>query len=103
MSRPVDSLDYLLNDFVQRCTPHVQHAIAVSSDGMLVAATGDLPVERADQLSAFAAGLNGLVGGTARVLEAGAVISNVSINAGTSGGIFIGIVQPPDRHRCRRT
>ena len=78
MSRPVDSLDYLLNDFVQRCTPHVQHAIAVSADGMLVAATRDLPVERADQLSAFAAGLNGLVGGTARVLEAGAVINNVT-------------------------
>ena len=36
------------------------------------------PSSRADQLSAFAAGLNGLVGGTARVLEAGAVINNVT-------------------------
>lgn len=78
MTRPADSLDFLLNDFVQRCSPHAQHAIAVSSDGILVAGTRDLPRDRADQLAAFAAGLNGLVGGTARCLEAGAVINNVT-------------------------
>jgi predicted regulator of Ras-like GTPase activity (Roadblock/LC7/MglB family) len=74
----VDSLDFLLNDFVMRCSPHVQHAIAVSSDGILVAATRGLPEDRADQLAAFAAGLIALVGGTARCLEAGAVINNVT-------------------------
>jgi predicted regulator of Ras-like GTPase activity (Roadblock/LC7/MglB family) len=74
----VDSLDFLLNDFVIRCSPHVQHAIAVSSDGILVAATRGLPDDRADQLAAFAAGLIALVGGTARCLEAGAVINNVT-------------------------
>ena len=78
MIRPAESLDFLLNDFVHRCAPHVQHAIAVSSDGILVAATGGLPRDRADQLSAFAAGLIALVGGTARCLEAGAVINNVT-------------------------
>ena len=78
MSPPVATLDFLLNDFVQRCSPHVEHAIAVSSDGLLVAATHDLPIDRADQLAAFAAGLIGLVGGTARCLEAGAVVNNVT-------------------------
>jgi predicted regulator of Ras-like GTPase activity (Roadblock/LC7/MglB family) len=78
LSQPVVTLDFLLNDFVQRCSPNVEHAIAVSSDGLLVAATRDLPVDRADQLAAFAAGLIGLVGGTARCLEAGAVVNNVT-------------------------
>jgi predicted regulator of Ras-like GTPase activity (Roadblock/LC7/MglB family) len=78
VTQPAVNLDFLLNDFVHRCAPHVQHAIAVSSDGITVAATRDLPVDRADQLAAFAAGLIGLVGGTARCLEAGAVISNVT-------------------------
>ena len=78
MIRPAESLDFLLNDFVHRCAPNVQHAIAVSSDGILVAATGALPRDRADQLAAFAAGLIALVGGTARCLEAGAVINNVT-------------------------
>jgi uncharacterized protein len=78
LTRPVESLDFLLNDFVHRCAPHVQHAVAVSSDGILVAATHDLPRDRADQLAAFAAGLIGLVSGTARCLDAGGVISNVT-------------------------
>jgi predicted regulator of Ras-like GTPase activity (Roadblock/LC7/MglB family) len=78
MTRPAESLDFLLNDFVLRCAPHVQHAVAVSSDGILVAATRALPRDRADQLAAFAAGLIALVGGIARCLEAGAVINNVT-------------------------
>jgi uncharacterized protein len=73
-----DGLDFLLNDFTRRCAPHVEHAVAVSSDGILVAATAGLPRDRADQLSAFAAGLISLVSGTARCLEAGAVINNVT-------------------------
>jgi predicted regulator of Ras-like GTPase activity (Roadblock/LC7/MglB family) len=78
LTRPGETLDFLLNDFVNRCEPNVQHAIAVSSDGILVAATGRLPRDRADQLAAFTAGLIGLVGGTARCLDAGSVISNVT-------------------------
>jgi predicted regulator of Ras-like GTPase activity (Roadblock/LC7/MglB family) len=72
------NLDFLLTDFVHRCAPHVQHAIAVSSDGILVAVTHDLPSDRADQLAAFSAGLIGLVGGTARCLDAGAVVNNIT-------------------------
>jgi predicted regulator of Ras-like GTPase activity (Roadblock/LC7/MglB family) len=78
LTRPLETLDFLLNDFVNRCEPHVQHAIAVSSDGILVAATSRLPRDTADQLAAFTAGLIGLVGGTARCLEAGGVISNIT-------------------------
>ena len=78
MSQPPASLDFLLNEFAHRCAPNVQHAIAVSSDGLLVASTRALPPDRGDQLAAFAAGLTGLVTGTARCLEAGAVVSNVT-------------------------
>jgi hypothetical protein len=78
MTGSLESLDFLLNDFVRRCTPHVQHAVAVSSDGILVAGTRDLHRDRADQLAAFAAGLISLVSGTARFLEAGRVINNVT-------------------------
>jgi len=75
---PIEELDFLLNDFVQRMVPDVQHAVAVSSDGLLVAATQSLPRDRADQLAAFAAGLTSLVTGTARCMDAGAVIHNVT-------------------------
>jgi hypothetical protein len=78
MIRQTDSLDFLLNDFMRRCAPHVQHTVAVSSDGIVVAASRELPRDRADQLAAFAAGLVSLVGGIARCLEAGAVINNVT-------------------------
>jgi len=74
----VEELDFLLNDFAHRLKPDVQHAVAVSSDGLLVAATETLPRDRADQLAAFAAGLTSLVTGTARCLGAGAVIHNVT-------------------------
>ena len=46
MTRTVDNLDFLLGDFARRCAPHVQHAVAVSSDGILVAATHHLPGTR---------------------------------------------------------
>jgi predicted regulator of Ras-like GTPase activity (Roadblock/LC7/MglB family) len=83
VTTPTHDLGFLLDDFARRTAPHVQHAIAVSSDGLLVAATKMLPRDRADQLSAMASGLTSLLVGGARCWDAGAVISNlVEMEAG---------------------
>jgi len=70
-------LNYLLDHFGDRLKPDVAHVIAVSSDGLLVASTRNLPTDRADQLAAFAAGLTGMAGGIGQCLEAGPVLHNM--------------------------
>ncbi len=74
---PDTELGWLLDDFAGR-VPHVTHAVAVSSDGLVVAATRTLTKDRADQLAAVAAGLVSLLAGAARLLEAGSVVSNLT-------------------------
>lgn len=69
-------MSWLLANFVDE-TPGVAHAIAVSSDGLLLAASRDLPRDRADQLAAVTSGLVSLTQGAARLLEAGNVLQNV--------------------------
>ena len=49
------SLDWLVSTFA-RDVPGVSHAVLVSADGLLVAASEHLPVERADQLAAVSSG-----------------------------------------------
>jgi predicted regulator of Ras-like GTPase activity (Roadblock/LC7/MglB family) len=70
-------LGWLLDSFADR-TPEVSHAIAISTDGLLVAATRGLRADRADQLAATGSGLVSLLRGAARFFDAGAVISNVT-------------------------
>jgi len=74
---PDTELDWLLDDFADR-VPHVTHAVAVSSDGLVIAATRTLSKDRADQLAAVASGLVSLLAGAARLLEAGSVVSNLT-------------------------
>ena len=78
MMTPSRSQDtsWLLASFAEE-TPGVAHAIAVSSDGLLLAASRDLPRDRADQLAAITSGLVSLTQGAAGLLEAGAVLQNV--------------------------
>ncbi|NUR58690.1 MAG: roadblock/LC7 domain-containing protein [Catenulispora sp.] len=71
------SLDWLLNDFAQR-VPGVVHALAVSADGIVVAASPDLDEDQADQLAAVAAGLVSLLAGAARLLQSPPVRSNLT-------------------------
>ena len=71
------NLGWLLDSFAER-TPDVSHAIAISCDGLLVAATRSLPLDRGDQLAATGSGLVSLLRGAAGFFEAGAVISNVT-------------------------
>src|SRR6266498_3219887 len=69
-------LGWLLANFADR-VPGVAHAIAVSADGLLLAASRDLPRYRADQLAAIASGLVSLTQGAARCFEGGAVLQTV--------------------------
>ena len=61
-------LGWLLANFADR-VPGVAHAIAVSADGLLLAASRDLPRDRADQLAAISSGLVSLTQGAARCFE----------------------------------
>jgi len=72
-----NELNFLLNDFTKRVA-HVNHAVAVSADGLKIAATDELPTDRVDQLSAVASGLVSLLRGAARLLETGSVVSNLT-------------------------
>lgn len=79
---PQGNLDWLLDDFAGR-TPKVVHALAVSADGLVVAASRGLSDEKAEQLAAVAAGLVSLLAGAARLLGAAPVHSNLTeLNGG---------------------
>jgi hypothetical protein len=70
------NMSWLLTSFVEQVAG-VAHAVAVSADGLLLAASRDLPEDRADQLSAIVAGLVSLTHGAARCFEAGGVLQTV--------------------------
>jgi predicted regulator of Ras-like GTPase activity (Roadblock/LC7/MglB family) len=69
-------LDWLLNGFVQR-TAGVRHTIAVSGDGLLIAASRDLAPERAEQLAAVVSGVVSLAQGVAATVDRGPVLRSV--------------------------
>ena len=48
-----DSLDWLVSKFAREVSG-VSHAVLVSADGLLMAASEHMPTERADQLAAVA-------------------------------------------------
>ena len=70
------SFAWLITDFVRQ-VPGVAHAVVVSADGLLLACSHGLPRDRAEQLSAVAAGLLSLTEGAARCFEAGEVSQTV--------------------------
>nr|WP_272949650.1 roadblock/LC7 domain-containing protein [Kribbella antibiotica] len=79
----VNESSWLINDFVDR-VPGVAHGVTVSADGLLLAASGTLPEDRADQLAAVSSGLLSLTEGAARCFEAGNVRETiVEMDAGT--------------------
>lgn len=61
-------LDWLLTDFM-RGTPGVRHALVVSGDGLLLAASERVGEMLGDQLSAAASGLVSLARGAAQLVE----------------------------------
>ena len=75
-TRPVQDLNYLVTNFVER-VPSVAHSIVVSSDGLPLAFSAGFPADRADQLAAVTSGLSSLTQGAARVFEGGPVTQTV--------------------------
>jgi predicted regulator of Ras-like GTPase activity (Roadblock/LC7/MglB family) len=72
----INKFGWLVANFTER-VPGVAHAVVVSVDGLLLAASSRLPGDRAEQLSAVASGLVGLTQGAARCLDAGGVLRTV--------------------------
>ncbi|WP_414687892.1 serine protease inhibitor [Mycobacterium sp.] len=70
------SLDWLVSNFARE-VPGVSHAVLVSADGLLVAASEHLPQERGEQLAAVASGLASLATGAAQLFEGGQVLQSV--------------------------
>jgi uncharacterized protein len=70
------SLSWLVSAFTQE-VPGVTHAVLVSADGLLVAASEGLPRDRADQMSALSSGLSSLAVGAAHLFTAGRVVQSV--------------------------
>lgn len=71
-----DSLDWLVARFAREVSG-VSHAILVSADGLLMAASERMPVERADQLAAVSSGLASLSTGAAQLFDGGHVLQSV--------------------------
>jgi predicted regulator of Ras-like GTPase activity (Roadblock/LC7/MglB family) len=65
-----EDLNWLVTDFTTRVAD-VAHAIVVSADGVPLALSEGIPGEAVEHFSAITSGLTSLIGGTARILEAG--------------------------------
>jgi predicted regulator of Ras-like GTPase activity (Roadblock/LC7/MglB family) len=68
LTSEAENLNWLINAFAER-VPGVTHAVVVSADGLLVAASDLLPRDGADQLSAISSALVSLANGAATVFE----------------------------------
>ena len=71
-----DSLDWLVSRFTREVSG-VSHAILVSADGLLMAASEHIPGDRADQLAAVTSGLASLSSGAAKLFDGGHVLQSV--------------------------
>jgi predicted regulator of Ras-like GTPase activity (Roadblock/LC7/MglB family) len=69
-------LDWLVTRFVSDVTD-AAHAVLVSADGLLMAASTSMPGDRGEQLAAVSSGLASLAVGAARLFEGGAVMQTV--------------------------
>ena len=97
-ARSENSLDWLVSTFARE-VPGVTHAVLVSVDGLLIAASEHLPPERADQLAAVASGLASLASGAAQLFEGGQVLQSVQASGPVlvqepSEPVHLGVVGP---------
>ena len=72
LSAHADDVNWLMAGFVE-ATPGVEQAIAVSSDGLLIAISAQLPRASADKLAAIITGMRALAHGAAGELDRGPV------------------------------
>jgi predicted regulator of Ras-like GTPase activity (Roadblock/LC7/MglB family) len=102
--RPSTTVDitWLVNDLVDRVA-HVEQAVVLSHDGLLIGKSGGLSREEAEHLSAVAAGLHGLARSAGRRFNRGTVRQTIiEMEAGflfvTAGGngACIGVLASED-------
>jgi predicted regulator of Ras-like GTPase activity (Roadblock/LC7/MglB family) len=74
VTRPptMQDMGWLLNNFASSVAG-IAHVVAVSADGLLLAASRELPADRADQLAAITSGVVSLTDGASRMFNAGTV------------------------------
>ena len=98
LSTQASNVNWLMSKFVTE-TPGVEQAIAVSSDGLLMAISSNMDRASADKVAAIVTGLRSLADGASRVLRKGAT-QQVLIEMGQaylfvaaiSGGSSLGAV-----------
>jgi len=102
LSEKANSVNWLMANFV-RTTPGVEQAVAVSSDGLLIALSSPLERASADKLAAIITGMRALAHGAAGELNKGHVLqvliemANAYLFVGSiSGGSTIGVVASHD-------
>ena len=97
----MQDLSWLITGFTER-VPDVGHAAVVSSDGVPLAVSEEMPSDRLERLSAITSGLISLAQGTASMLDCGAVCQTlvtmqegvlviVAISDGSSLAVLIAI------------
>ena len=69
-------LDWVVSRFADDVAG-AAHAILVSADGLLMAASAGLPDDRAEQVAAVSSGLASLAVGASRLFDGGAVLQTV--------------------------
>lgn len=103
LSEKANNVNWLMVNFVKG-TPGVDHALAVSSDGLLIALSSSLERAAADKLAAIITGMRSLAHGAADELRKGQMMQVlVEMNDGylfvsaISGGSTLGVVTS---HNC---
>lgn len=97
-----EAFEWILDNFCET-TDGVSHALAVSADGIKLAASKDLPSANADQFAAITAGLSSLIHGAAScfgetsvervMIEMG---NSFLLIANVSHGAVLGVVSRKD-------
>lgn len=73
---PIQDISWLLTNFADSVAG-IAHVVAVSADGLLLAASRDLPPDRAEQLAAITSGVVSLTDGASRMFDGGGVLQTV--------------------------
>jgi predicted regulator of Ras-like GTPase activity (Roadblock/LC7/MglB family) len=102
VSTGVRDVNWLLDNFVQHTTG-VEQAVAVSSDGLLMAASASLHRAEADKLAAMISGMTSLAFSASRLLSKGPLRQVITefgsgylLVSQISGGSCLGVVTPSD-------
>lgn len=102
LSEKANNVNWLMANFV-RSTPGVDQAVAVSSDGLLIAMSTQLERGSADKMAAIITGIRALAHGAANELAKGQVMQVLVEMAGAymfvsaiSGGSTLGVVTARD-------